>query len=386
MASFVYDVAEEAGYDPCLVCNVLDSEIDVRLQDVATFNWTHEIEHKTVNGMELKGIPRILPEFEFFQYVSNRHLWEKALEDGDVYFGVGGSNHCCLPLLFEGERFGSWTATLFWEDRRDRLRSASVSRRVRDRVSRPIMEHLEGMAYEAAEPIFVLSDYTAQAIVNRYGIDRERITVVPYPIDTEMFHPNGNIPDELNDNRPTVLFVGRFNDPRKNVESLIEAVHMMQSDVPDIRLLLVGDDPDDRVQSAISDHELDDAVRCIAYLENTDLPAYYRAADAFTIPSRQEGLAIVGLEAMACGTPVVATRCGGPEEYVINDETGYLVPKDDVGQLANRVKTILISEEYREQLGQNARRTVEANYARKGVAKDFKKAVATLANRQEGQV
>lgn len=379
MASFVYDVAEEAGYDPCLICNVLDSEIDVRLQDVVTLNWAREIEHTTVNGMELKGIPRILPEFEFFQYVSNRHLWAKALKDGDVYFGVGGSNHCCLPLLFERERFGSWTATLFWEDRKDRLESAPLLRRIRDWLSQPIMEYLEGSVYDATDQIFVLSDHTARGIAERYGIDRERISVVPYPVDTETFNTGGNVPAELNDDRPTVLFVGRFNDPRKNVGLLLEAIDRVQTEIPNVRLVLIGDEPNDRVRSAIDRCGRQDTVKWIGYLNNNELPAYYRVADVFAIPSRQEGLAIVGLEAMACGTPVVSTRCGGPEDYIKDGVNGFTVSLDDSDSFADRLLCLLRDAEKRDLLSDAARALVESQYSESVISDSFRHAFETLS-------
>lgn len=80
-------------------------------------------------------------------------------------------------------------------------------------------------------------------------------------------------------------------------------------------------------------------------MDNDDLPAYYRGADVIAIPSRQEGLTTVGLEAMACGMPVVSTRCGGPEEYVKDGETGCFVDLGDVEALAGKLQGPLTSTE-----------------------------------------
>jgi len=375
MARFVYETAENAGYDPCLVCNVLDAETDVRVTDALTLDVRREIEHATVEGMELKGIPRILPEVEFLQYVLNRRFWREALADGDVYFGVGGSNHCCLPLVRERVSFGSWTATPFWEDREDRLRSASLPRRVRDRLSRPIMEWLEGRIYSRTDRILVLSEYTASTIAERHGIDRERIEVVPYPIDTEQFSPDG--PEKPDDDRPTILFVGRFNDPRKNTTMLLEAVDRVREEIPDVRLLLIGDEPDESLRARIDELDFGDTVEWIDYVGNSDLPSYYRGADVFAIPSRQEGLAIVGLEAMACGTPVVSTKCGGPEEYVVDGETGFLVPSNDARALSERMGTVL-SSSGRDDIGTSTRISIPNEFAATSVRAVFGKHLESL--------
>ena len=121
MAGLIYSIAQDAGYDPCLVCNTLDRTAEVRIRDILSFDFRREIEHTEYEKMELKAVPRILPEFEFLQYILNERGWRKAMKDGDLFVGVGGSNHCCIPLLRAGVPFASWTATPFWGDRQNRI-------------------------------------------------------------------------------------------------------------------------------------------------------------------------------------------------------------------------------------------------------------------------
>lgn len=377
MAGLVYEVADSAGYDPCLVCNSLESGVDVRLTDLATLDWQRDVEHTSVDGMEVKAIPRVLPEFEFLQYVLNGHYWREAVADGDVYFGVGGSNQCCLPLVREDVTFGSWTATPFWEDREDRLASASLPRRVRDHLSRPVMEWLEGRIHRRTDRILVLSEYTASTIADRHDIDRDRIEVVPYPIDTEQFSPDG--PAKPDDYGPTVLFVGRFNDPRKNTTMLLEAMNRVREEIPDVRLLLIGDEPNNELKGMIDALDLSGTVEWINYVDNDDLPAYYRGADVFVIPSSQEGLGIVGLEAMACGTAVVSTRCGGPEEYVDGDKTGYLVDRDCELDLVEPISRLLTKESIQKRLGEAARDHIVGDYAESAVRERFEPVFSELS-------
>src|SRR5262249_50102308 len=87
-----------------------------------------------------------------------------------------------------------------------------------------------------------------------------------------------------------------------------------------------------------------------------------RTIDVFVVPSHQEGLCIAALEAMACGCPVVSTRCGGPEEFVLHDETGFLVGFDPV-EMADAILRILNTPQLRRRLGGAAREKVMRDYS-----------------------
>ena len=380
MARSIYRAAEDVGFDPCIVCNMLNSGAQARLTQplrAVRLDPARAIQHTTVDGLEVKGIPLILPEVEFTHYFLNRSGWRKATEDGDVFFAVGGTNQCNLPFVDKNVRFGSWTATLLWEDRVDRLQSAPLIEQVRDRLSRPILERLEKKAFEAADPTIVLSEYTADRVRNKYQIEPD--DVIPYPINTERFSADTTGEEPPSDS-PVVLFVGRFNDPRKNTPMLIEAFAEVRERVPEAELWLIGAEPDENISEKIAANGLEDAVTCHERIPNEDLPRYYRAADLFVIPSNQEGLAIVGLEAMACGTPVIATRCGGPEQYVVDDETGYLVPKDDSDTMADQIVEVLADGDCRERLSHNSKTLVQEEYDESKIRNQFQ---AILKNLQE---
>lgn len=380
LSRFVYETAEQSGYDPCLVYNHLDRSKQIRLADpleLVDFEPDDAIEHTTINGLESKGIPVVFPEIEFTQYLLNASAWHDAIRDGDVFFVVAGTNLCALPLVRSEKPFGSWTATLLWDDRIDRLESTSWLERVRDHLSRPLLEYIERKAYNAADPLMVISEYTADRIETRYDVPGERIEVVPYPIDTERFTP------EMSMTRPgrdgsVLLFAGRLNDPRKNVEFLIEAFARIYDDVPNAELWLIGADPDTSLRTAVSEHDVEDRTVFHGKVPFDELPEYYGAADIFTIPSKQEGLGIVGLEAMACGTPVVSTQCGGPEEYICDGGNGFLVPSDDLAAFAERIESLLTDDERRRAFGQEARRLIERDYAETKIRDHFVEAFDDL--------
>jgi glycosyltransferase involved in cell wall biosynthesis len=93
------------------------------------------------------------------------------------------------------------------------------------------------------------------------------------------------------------------------------------------------------------------------------MPAVYQEASVFAIPSDQEGLCIAGLEAMACGLPVVSTRCGGPEAFVRHGKTGLLVAGHSETELATALQALLTDQEGRQRLGRQARALVEREYS-----------------------
>lgn len=378
MATFVYTVAEESGYDPCLVANSIQKSEDIRITNMQQIRGGFDVIHTSEDGLEVKLIPRILPEIEITQYILNQRLWSKALADGDLYYAVGGINQCCFPLTAGEYVFGSWIATTLWEDRVPRLKTASLAHQIRDRLSKPFLEYIESTVFEATDDLLVLSNHTKERITEKYDIVEESMSVVPHPIDTTRFSPGR----EAEETPPTILFVGRINDSRKNVDLLLDSFETVVSRHPNSNLQLVGATPNAHLEQIVSEKGLTDKVEFVDFVPNDELPKYYVEADVFCIPSNQEGLAIVGLEAMACGTPVVSTRCGGPEDYVRDGHTGYLVPKNNERKLADRLCDLLSNVEKKETFGQNARSLILSEYDRTDIRDRF---LSSLEQIQEMQ-
>ena len=135
-----------------------------------------------------------------------------------------------------------------------------------------------------------------------------------------------------------VGFVGRI-EPRKGPLDLVRAAPLIRARMPDVRIVLVGDDPYD------SDPAYSRQVRGAAGVEHIawvpDGAAVMRHLDVLVAPSRQEPFGTVLAEAMAAGTPVVATRVGGLDEVVADGVTGRLVTPGDPAELAAAVLEVL---------------------------------------------
>jgi D-inositol-3-phosphate glycosyltransferase len=165
-----------------------------------------------------------------------------------------------------------------------------------------------------------------------------------------------------------VLFVGRI-EPLKGVDILIQAMSCINlgdfnKDHP-ILLTVIGGDPDGnsgdmtaemaRLQKMSSDLSMGRMVVFLGKRGQDTLPYYYSAADVVVMPSHYESFGMVALEAMACGTPVIASQVGGLAFLVQDGITGYHVPNDDPQELCERLKWLLNNGDLRQILGRQAK-------------------------------
>ncbi len=144
---------------------------------------------------------------------------------------------------------------------------------------------------------------------------------------------------------------------------MLRAFRRVAAAIPRARLVLAGQANAHILPRLAGRLGIADRVEFLGYRPDAAMPAVYRQASVFVIPSDQEGLCIAGLEAMACGLPVISTRCGGPEAFVIHGETGLLVSRDNEVELANSLTLLLADEDYRKRLGRQARALVQREYS-----------------------
>lgn len=195
-----------------------------------------------------------------------------------------------------------------------------------------------------------------------YRADRRKIDIVPPGVDVSRFHPVGQAEArrqlELEDDKSYFLFVGRI-EPLKSIDTILRAA----GEVPDdrLRVFIIGGDPKDlsdpemiRLQRMHTDLDLGERVQFLGAKDQGVLPLYYAAATAVIMPSEYESFGMVALEAMASGTPVIATETGGLAYLVHDNETGYLIPVHDAAALAKRIRLLMGNPEKQNLLGRNA--------------------------------
>ncbi|MFO7624357.1 MAG: glycosyltransferase [Anaerolineales bacterium] len=204
-----------------------------------------------------------------------------------------------------------------------------------------------------------------------YQADTQRIVVIPPGVDLSHFYPIPadeakafiGIPPEDR----MVLFVGRI-EPLKGLDVLIEAMGRFcqhsQGEQKQLDLVIIGGEPDvsqqvmtaemSRLQALREKYGIKDMVTFLGKRAQDTLPYYYSAAETVVVPSHYESFGMVALEAMACGTPVVASQVGGLAFLVQDGVTGYSVPVGDPEALCCRLMSLLSDPELRTKMGHQA--------------------------------
>ncbi|MGH2587507.1 MAG: glycosyltransferase family 4 protein [Dehalococcoidia bacterium] len=184
--------------------------------------------------------------------------------------------------------------------------------------------------------------------------------VIPNGIDVGRFHRPPLHAHEPDRHKRTVLFVGRI-EQRKGLPILIRATAMLRARLPDVRLVVVGDGPDREANQRLAG-ALGCDVTFAGRVPDERLPAYLRAAQVFCSPATGgESFGVVLLEAMAAGTPVVASDIDGYAELLATERAGLLVRPDDPRDLAAALARVLEEPELRQGLMERGYRTAETH-------------------------
>jgi len=232
-----------------------------------------------------------------------------------------------------------------------------------------------------------------------YRADPRKIVIVPPGVDSSRFRPipqdeakaRLNIPLKNN----LLLFVGRI-EPLKAVDTILEAINLIRRDNPQVlehtAFAIIGGDPDNpadkelsRLRTLSESLNLRDIVDFLGAKDHKMLAYYYAAATAVIMPSDYESFGMVALEAMASGTPVIASEVGGLA-YLVNDKkTGFLVPAREPAALAKGIVTLLTDPIKRAQLGQNAAELAR-QYAWSNIVDQLLPVFEDVAARRNGAV
>ena len=224
----------------------------------------------------------------------------------------------------------------------------------------PIRLAEETRIVSTADRIVAANVVERAELLRDYGARVQRIATIPCGVDTELFAPGDRAAARRAlglDGRPTLLWVGRIA-PIKGLDTLLDAVERLHAAGTAVRLLIVGGDADEPLNGHVASLRaqirrlgLADAVSFLGPQPQGELPSYYAAADVTVVPSYYESFGMVALEAMACGSPVIASRVGGLVTTVRDGVTGFLVPESDVGALADRIQALIADPDLRWRIG-----------------------------------
>jgi glycosyltransferase involved in cell wall biosynthesis len=188
-------------------------------------------------------------------------------------------------------------------------------------------------------------------------------TVAPMPVATDRFAPGSSR------NGQHLLFVGRLTD-QKGVEHLLHALSSMKT--PSASLDIVGDGPNrDALKQLAQQLGIATRIRWHGQLSQSELPPLYQRAAAVVIPSIDEGLGLVAVEALLCETPVVAFDSGGLRDVIQHEKTGLLVKPGDRAALANALDDLLARDGRGSQLGRAGRLYALSAFAPESAARRY---------------
>lgn len=184
-----------------------------------------------------------------------------------------------------------------------------------------------------------------------------RMVVIPNGIEPDQYAHAVPYP-RYRDGRPTILFVGRYNDARKGFKYLTRALALVRTQFPDVRLLVVGRGKPKRYLRFIESHGLEQNVEFVGFATVEDLPRYYASADVFCSPATgRESFGMVVMEAMASGRPVVTTAIPGHQGILTNGVEGLMVEPESAQALALAIVRLLADRDLAQAMGEAGRQT-----------------------------
>jgi D-inositol-3-phosphate glycosyltransferase len=330
------------------------------------------------NGREYTHFGASGAELEF-RRVRSTPLLRRALAQCDLIQVVAGSPALATAVMGCNRPVVLQAATRIVTERRRALREGGLALRAWRQAMTAIMDGYDVRALRMVDAVMVENRWMLEYAQRIVRDGRTSVVLAPPGVDCEAFSPSPVRQQRVRDN-PYILFVGRLADPRKNLALLCRAYVLLCAESlrpPELVLAGQGDLPE-AAKSALSSLGAAGRLRLAGAPSRADLIRLYQEAACLALPSDEEGFGMVVVEAMACGVPVIATRCGGPEEIISEGQDGFLVPLDDAREFARRLSAVCADRELNARLGEAARRTAEFRYSAQAAFRPFLQAYQRL--------
>jgi D-inositol-3-phosphate glycosyltransferase len=294
----------------------------------------------------VEGVKQFSAEKEIQYDLIHSHYWMSGLAGDSLSDAWGGT-----PILHMFHTLG---------EMKNRIARSDEEREGAYRIEG------EKRVLKRADRLIVATEAEKAQLQWLYKADSKKMTIIPPGVDLGHFYP---IPQDearqfigLASYQRVVLFVGRI-EPLKGLDTLIQAMSCLKVD--DLRgpvyLAIIGGDPSAspqemskemaRLQKLCDDLCMGQMVVFLGRRNQDTLPYYYSSADVVVMPSHYESFGMVALEAMACGTPVIASQVGGLAYLVQDGVTGYHVPDGDVDALRDKLSLLLGNPDEHRRMG-----------------------------------
>jgi glycosyltransferase involved in cell wall biosynthesis len=228
----------------------------------------------------------------------------------------------------------------------------------------PLHKFLEKITAPLCYVTYSCSEAVTDFLVRDVGIKRKKLVTIPNGIDIKAFPVKINKKKKmlelgLNPFSRVVGTVSRLHEPTKGIKILLEAFTMLQKNL-DSQLIIVGSGKDEKMLKNLA---RDMKIQVYFLGERIDIAEILQVMDVFVLTSFYEGLPVSVLEAMACGTPVVATDVGGVKEVISDGTNGLLVEPGNPHAIAEKIKKLLKDENLRKDFGKAGFKMVKEKFS-----------------------
>lgn len=244
---------------------------------------------------------------------------------------------------------------------------------------------IEKKLCQAADRIIATNPQEQDDLINYYQTDPEKITIIPCGVNLDLFTPlaqdESRIEIAFSSDAFLITYVGRL-EQRKGIDTLLEAIYLAND--PRIQAVIVGGPPTDKpflnrkdlsvepfniYLAMIDEYNIENQITFTGGKSQEELAKYYSAADVTVVPSYYEPFGMTAIEAMACGSSVIASRVGGLKTTVLENKVGTLFEPRSAPQLAEKIKIILDQPGMNAELKKNTRSYVEENFSWRSVSR-----------------
>lgn len=238
------------------------------------------------------------------------------------------------------------------------------------KVLAPVLRQRERYLLQRAKHVIAVSKGLKRELIEQNHYPAENVAVIPNGIDDARFARAASQDHHalrkalgIGANERVILYLGRLME-RKRVIDLVYALPLVRQQIPDARLLVVGrrNANAERIEQTARALGLGPSVTLVDHVPYCDVPAYYAMADVYAFPSAYEGFPFTILEAMAAGTPIVASCIPGIDEQIVPGETGLMHPVGDIEAIARQLTRALEDRPFAERLASAARHVVAQHY------------------------
>ena len=325
----------------------------------------------TVDGTTIVPCKSTDKVFPLDNWVFNRSLSKMVNKiDADLYEAHAVSGYGFLNALLKNKINKPFIQTIHGVLADEYLQSQkTVSPSLKSKLSNFFMKRLGNIEKEAAQKatlVVTISNYSVQKIVELYGIDPQKIRIVPNGVDLQRFKPDNTCQDAKKlvgkNTEHVVLFVGNLI-PRKGLHFLVDAAKHVLTENKNTKFVVVGDGPlKNNLISYSQQQGVFENFSFLGKVSDSVLPQLYSCADLFVSPSLQEGQGITFLEAQASAKPVVAFNVTAITEVVKHKQTGLLVEPNS-RQLGEAISELIDNETLRENIGKRGREFVSNTFS-----------------------